>query len=60
MAAALVLLWSCGLTSLQTASIIAAFPFAFILIFMMFSLVKSFREEIKTRKRIERKTKQVQ
>ncbi|WP_429665996.1 BCCT family transporter [Bacillus gobiensis] len=60
MAAALVLLWSGGLTALQKASIIAAFPFAFILIFMMFSLVKSFREEIKTRKRIERKTKQVQ
>lgn len=59
-AAALVLLWSGGLTALQTASIIAAFPFAFILIFMMFSLIKSFKEEIKIRKRTERKTKQIQ
>ncbi|MBL5767844.1 BCCT family transporter [Heyndrickxia sporothermodurans] len=49
-ATALVLLWSGGLTALQTASIIAAFPFAFILIFMMFSLIKSFKNEVKRRK----------
>jgi len=58
-AAALILLWSGGLTALQTASIIAAFPFAFILIFIMFSLMKAFREEVKIRKRLERK-KQLQ
>lgn len=57
-AAALILLWSGGLTALQTASIIAAFPFAFILIFIMFSLMKAFREEVKIRKRLERKKQQ--
>lgn len=43
--AAAVLLWSGGLNALQTASIIAAFPFVFILIFMMISLIKAFKEE---------------
>lgn len=36
--AAAVLLWSGGLEALQTASIISAFPFVFILLFMMVSL----------------------
>ncbi|UTR11025.1 BCCT family transporter [Evansella sp. LMS18] len=42
---AAVLLWSGGLAALQTASIIAAFPFAIIMIFMIFSLVKALRAE---------------
>src|SRR5690625_7167601 len=37
-AAAAVLLWSGGLNALQTASIVSAFPFVFILLLMMFSL----------------------
>ncbi|MGP4106839.1 glycine betaine uptake BCCT transporter [Virgibacillus sp. L01] len=43
--AAAVLLWQGGLGALQTASIIAAFPFAIIMILIVFSLMKSFREE---------------
>jgi glycine betaine transporter len=45
--AAAVLLWQGGLSALQTASIIAAFPFAIIMILIIFSLVKSFRREAK-------------
>ncbi|WP_085524158.1 glycine betaine uptake BCCT transporter [Tuberibacillus sp. Marseille-P3662] len=44
-AAAAVLLFSGGLNALQTASIISAFPFAFILLFMIVSLVKALKEE---------------
>ncbi|MCM3717318.1 glycine betaine uptake BCCT transporter [Fictibacillus phosphorivorans] len=44
-AAAAILLYSGGLEALQTASIIAAFPFAFVLIFMMISLQKALSEE---------------
>ncbi|HET7615955.1 MAG TPA: BCCT family transporter [Bacillales bacterium] len=44
-ASAAVLLWSGGLQGLQTASIVAAFPFTFILILMMFSLYKAFKNE---------------
>lgn len=44
-AAAAVLLWSGGLNALQMASVIAAFPFVFILLSMMFSLHKGLREE---------------
>jgi glycine betaine transporter len=44
-AAAAILLYSGGLEGLQTASIIAAFPFAFILIFMMVALYKALKEE---------------
>ncbi|MEC5422836.1 BCCT family transporter [Virgibacillus sp. C22-A2] len=43
--AAAVLLWQGGLEALQTASIIAAFPFSIIMILIIFSLIKSFREE---------------
>ncbi|MFC3040193.1 BCCT family transporter [Virgibacillus xinjiangensis] len=43
--AAAVLLWQGGLAALQTASIIAAFPFAIIMILIVFSLVKALREE---------------
>lgn len=43
--AAAVLLWSGGLGALQTASIIAAFPFAIIIIGMIISLIKAFKEE---------------
>ncbi|KSU84925.1 hypothetical protein AS030_05210 [Fictibacillus enclensis] len=45
-ATAAVLLWSGELQGLQTAAIITAFPFAFILITMMFSMVKTLREEL--------------
>lgn len=44
-ASAAVLLWSGGLNALQTASIVSAFPFAIILLFMMFSLYKGLKEE---------------
>ncbi|RCW69758.1 glycine betaine uptake BCCT transporter [Saliterribacillus persicus] len=44
---AAVLLWQGGLTALQTASIIAAFPFAIIMIMVVFSLMKAFKEEAK-------------
>ncbi len=44
--AAAVLLWSGGLAGLQTASIIAAFPFAIVMIIMIMALFKSFREEM--------------
>ncbi|MGY0692243.1 glycine betaine uptake BCCT transporter [Virgibacillus sp. FSP13] len=43
--AAAILLWQGGLNALQTASIIVAFPFAIIMIFVVFSLIKSFKEE---------------
>ncbi|MFD2208688.1 BCCT family transporter [Virgibacillus halophilus] len=43
--AAAVLLWQGGLTALQTASIIAAFPFAIIMILVMISTIKSLKEE---------------
>ncbi|CDQ40257.1 MULTISPECIES: glycine betaine uptake BCCT transporter [Virgibacillus] len=45
--AAAVLLWQGGLNALQTASIIAAFPFAIIMILVVFSLIKSFKQEAK-------------
>ncbi|MBP2077069.1 glycine betaine uptake BCCT transporter [Oceanobacillus polygoni] len=44
-AIAAILLWSGGLGALQMASIIAAFPFIFIIIFMAISLTKSLKEE---------------
>ncbi|SER24336.1 glycine betaine uptake BCCT transporter [Piscibacillus halophilus] len=44
-ATAAVLLWQGGLDALQTASILAAFPFAFILILVIFSVIKEFKEE---------------
>jgi glycine betaine transporter len=44
-AAASVLLFSGGLNALQTASFAAALPFTIILIFMMFSLYKAFKNE---------------
>ncbi|RSK25743.1 BCCT family transporter [Bacillus sp. HMF5848] len=43
--AAAILLWTGGLGALQTASIIAAFPFTFIMILMVFSLIKSLQGE---------------
>lgn len=42
---AAVLLWSGGLDALQTASIIAAFPFTIIMIVMVFSLLRALRAE---------------
>ncbi|WP_138415097.1 glycine betaine uptake BCCT transporter [Aquibacillus sediminis] len=46
-AAAAILLWQGGLNALQTASIIAAFPFTMIMILIVFSLIKSFKQEEK-------------
>jgi glycine betaine transporter len=46
-AIAYVLLLSGGLKSLQTASIAAAFPFTFIMVFACISMVKSLRQERK-------------
>src|SRR5699024_1087218 len=43
--AAAVLLWQGGLEALQTASIIAAFPFAIILILIVLSLLKTLKKE---------------
>src|SRR5699024_9975291 len=43
--AAAVLLWQGGLEALQTASIIAAFPFAIILILIVISLLKTLKKE---------------
>ncbi|MBM7598736.1 glycine betaine transporter [Virgibacillus halotolerans] len=45
--AAAVLLWQGGLQALQTASIIVAFPFAIILILIVISLMKAFKQEAK-------------
>jgi glycine betaine transporter len=45
-AAAVVLLWSGGLGALQTASIIAAFPFTIIMLLMVVSLTKAFQKEV--------------
>jgi len=53
-AAAAVLLWSGGLNALQTASIVSAFPFVFILLFMMVSLHKGLSEEV--REKVKKKT----
>ncbi len=51
--AAAVLLWSGGLKGLQTGSILAAFPFAFIMLLLVFSLFKSLKEEPLSRPRPE-------
>ncbi|MDX8045807.1 BCCT family transporter [Gracilibacillus sp. S3-1-1] len=53
---AAVLLWQGGLKALQTASILVAFPFAIIMIMVIISISKAFREEarlytLKRRKR---------
>ncbi|MCS1351898.1 BCCT family transporter [Mechercharimyces sp. CAU 1602] len=50
-ASAAVLLYAGGLTALQMAAIIAAFPFAFILIGMCISLAKSFKADIAAEKK---------
>jgi glycine betaine transporter len=47
-AAAAVLLVSGGLEGVQTASIVAAFPFAIVLLLTLWSLVKALREERRT------------
>ncbi|WP_068672522.1 BCCT family transporter [Oceanobacillus sp. Castelsardo] len=54
-ATAAVLLWQGGLDALQTASIIAAFPFSIIMILIVISLVKSFREDAKNIESFRRK-----
>lgn len=52
---AAVLLYSGGLGGLQTASIIAALPFAVIMLMMVFSLNKALQAEVREEKRKERK-----
>ena len=49
--AAAVLLWSGGLKGLQTGSILAAFPFAFIILLMVGSLFKAFKEDPAVKKK---------
>ncbi|MEE8612965.1 MAG: BCCT family transporter [Nitrospirales bacterium] len=44
--AAAVLLWSGGLKGLQTGAILAAFPFAFIILIMVIALLKSLKQEV--------------
>ena len=44
---AAILLWSGGLKGLQTGAILAAFPFVFVIILLILSLLKSFHEEVK-------------
>ncbi len=44
---AAILLWSGGLKGLQTGAILAAFPFVFVIILLILSLLKSFREEVR-------------
>lgn len=51
--AAAVLLWSGGLQGLQTAAIIAAFPFAIVMILMILALFKSLSEELKSSHRLD-------
>ncbi|WP_134701890.1 BCCT family transporter [Ammoniphilus sp. YIM 78166] len=51
---AAVLLLSGGLQGLQTASIIAALPFAVIMVFMCFSVKKALEEEDKQKRKLER------
>ncbi|TDO98803.1 BCCT family transporter [Marinomonas balearica] len=46
-AVAAVLLYAGGLKALQTASIVAALPFSFIVLMAAYGLVKSLREEVK-------------
>lgn len=50
-AAAIILLWTGGLQALQTASIIAAFPFTVIMLLMILSLLRSFKKEIFMKKK---------
>ncbi len=52
---AAVLLWSGGLNGLQTASIVAALPFAVIVVMMIFALSKALNQEVREQKRKERR-----
>ncbi|WP_257350615.1 glycine betaine uptake BCCT transporter [Pseudalkalibacillus decolorationis] len=49
-ASAAILLYTGGLQGLQTASIIAAFPFAIIMIFIVISTIKALKEDYKINK----------
>ncbi|UQZ36955.1 glycine/betaine ABC transporter permease [Paenibacillus sp. PK3_47] len=57
-ALAVVLLISGGLSGLQTASIVAALPFAIVLIGMCFSLLKALQAEDKERRQREKRQRQ--
>ncbi|MBY6036637.1 BCCT family transporter [Fictibacillus nanhaiensis] len=50
-ASAIVLMLSGGLNAMQTAIIVSAFPLSFVLLLMVYSLLKSFREEVKSKKK---------
>ncbi len=50
-ASAAILLYSGGLTALQTASIIAAFPFTFIMIFIVFAIMRALKEDYRLNKK---------
>ncbi|MBM7662371.1 glycine betaine transporter [Bacillus mesophilus] len=52
---AAVLLWSGGLNGLQTASIVAALPFAVVVLFMVVSLNKALNQEVREQRRKERR-----
>ncbi|GLB60365.1 glycine betaine uptake BCCT transporter [Cytobacillus sp. NCCP-133] len=54
-ASAAILLWTGGLEALQRASIIAALPFTLIMLLIMISLIKSFKEEIIPDRKITKK-----
>lgn len=54
-AVALILLYVGGLTALQNTIIAAALPFSFVVILMMFSLVKALNQEVKIMKKTARK-----
>ncbi|MGG6310821.1 glycine betaine uptake BCCT transporter [Paenibacillus macerans] len=56
---ALILLISGGLNGLQTASIVAALPFAVIMLGMCVSLLKALKEEEAVRKQKERQTRKI-
>ncbi|MFY4777092.1 BCCT family transporter [Metabacillus sp. RGM 3146] len=55
-AAAVVLLLAGGLEVLQTASLVAAFPFAIVLLFICWALFKGLKSELKETHRLEKKT----
>ncbi|MFP3724011.1 BCCT family transporter [Priestia filamentosa] len=57
-ASAAVLLLAGGenvLNVLQTASLVSAFPFIFVLLFMCWALIKALREELEEEKTIKKK-----
>lgn len=56
-ASAIVLMLSGGLSAMQTAIIVSAFPLTFVLIAMSFAILKDFRKEVPGKKASEKKAK---